>query len=199
MTVELKIVNMLKEQISVTSILLREDIGEDDAAANDDPNHGRALNKREDMFVTHADENMIDESWKHNFVVENHEKLEINETHIKKSGGSLGKKLWNYAIQKAGLNKRGLADDRILVSKLLFFHSNKYVYLICKILGSMIYVMNRMIFFILLIVNNSQDSLVSIMAIIGGFFIWIKHYNSIQNQLSGINLLAIITIFLKQF
>lgn len=85
------------------------------------------------------------------------------------------------------------------LGKTLFYHENKSIYFICKIYEGLMHISNRVIFFILLMVNSAEDSIVALLTLTAGAFIWYKWARNTQYQLYAINMLAIISITLKNF
>jgi hypothetical protein len=83
------------------------------------------------------------------------------------------------------------------LGKTLFYHENKSIYFICKIYEGLIPISNRLIFFILLLVNSKEDSIVALLTLTAGAFIWYKWARNTQYQLYAINMLAITSITLK--
>ena len=85
------------------------------------------------------------------------------------------------------------------LGKTLFYHENKSIYFICKIYEGLMHISNRLIFFILLLVNSAEDSIVALLTLTAGAFIWYKWARNTQYQLYAINMLAITSITLKNF
>ena len=85
------------------------------------------------------------------------------------------------------------------LAKLVFFHVNKKLYLDCKFYYSLVTIMCRLVYFVMLYVYDSNDSLISCLAMITICIVWYTSSKDPKQSVQKVNTLVTCFVGLKYF